>query len=368
VVTLIGGAFTSLPNNAIETVKNGEKLNVKFGIDPTRDRLHLGHFVPLRLLKHLKSRGHKIHLILGTFTAQLGDPSGRDKTRPILSKKVVEKNAEKILEQVCRITGLDVSVHRNHQFMQDIDAGFFVSNIVSQFTVAKMLSRDAFRKRGNNGISLHELMVPLIQGWDSVMIEADVEVGGTDQLFNFQISRELQEKDGQNPQVCLMTPVINGTDGRKMSKSFNNCIFLDEPPEEIFGKVMSISDEVMDQWNPLLSSEICFLSNPMEKKKRLAGDIVKQIHGQDSADKAALHFESKIQKGMPEDVTEVKIGPIIPIIQQIRNCSKSEARRLIKGGAIRVDGIQIKNENVVMGPGSIIKMGKRHWAKIEEQT
>ncbi|MHA2063634.1 MAG: tyrosine--tRNA ligase, partial [Candidatus Thorarchaeota archaeon] len=275
-----GGHFITLPSDAVETVKNGKNLRIKFGIDPTRERLHLGHFVPLRLLKQLQEQGHSIHLILGTFTAQMGDPSGKDKTRPILDEATVKANGEKILEQVERVLHPGFTVHRNHMFFENMNVPFFLTQLTSQFTVAHMMARDGFKKRGQSGVAMHELLTPILQGWDSVMVNADVEIGGTDQLFNFQISRDLQAKQGQTPQVCLMTPIINGTDGRKMSKSLDNCIFLDDAPEEIFGKVMSISDEVMEEWIPLLAdTDLSSIEHPMKKKKMLAANIVRQLHG-----------------------------------------------------------------------------------------
>ena len=303
-------------------------------------------------------------MILGTFTAQMGDPTGRDKARPILSEDEVKANAEKILEQVSRVLQPGFHVHRNHEWFETMNVPFLLARLASNFTVSNMMSRDGFKKRGQSGVSVHELLVPMLQGWDSVVLNADVEIGGTDQLFNFQTARELQAKEGQRPQVCLMTPVINGTDGRKMSKSFGNCIFLDEVPEEIFGKVMSISDEVMDEWIPLLTDGIDE-PHPMKRKKLLAFDIVSQIHGVDAAKTGQSHFESKIQRGNPEDVIEVSETQIINVIQKIRKCSKTVARNLLKSGAVSVDGEKIFDQTLSFESGTVIKVGKRSWGRIK---
>jgi tyrosyl-tRNA synthetase len=369
-MTIFGGRFTSFPDNAMESVQLGRQdfqpKRVKFGIDPTRDRLHLGHFVPLRLLRKLQDMGHEIHLILGTFTAQMGDPSGQDKTRPILSSDQVKENAEKILEQVQRILAPDFHVHRNHEFFQSMPITFFLEEIASEFTVASVMARDGFKKRGGDGVRVHEMLVPMCQAWDSVKVQADIEIGGTDQLFNFQMARRLQETFEQTPQVSLMTPVINGTDGRKMSKSFGNCIFLDDSPEEIFGKVMSISDEVMEEWLPLFHDlPVEWLpEHPMERKKILAGGIVRQVWGLKDAVTAKEHFEKKIQLGIPDDIIEVNSNNILEIVIAARECSKTQARRLIRDGAVSFLGQKkILDEDFIVPNGIAIKIGKRCWAR-----
>lgn len=294
----------------------------------------------------------------------MGDPTGQDKARPILSSEQVKLNAERILEQVSRVLKPGFHVHRNHEWFETMNVPFLLANLASKFTVSNMMSRDGFKKRGQAGVSVHELLVPMLQGWDSVVLNADVEIGGTDQLFNFQTARELQSREGQRPQVCLMTPVINGTDGRKMSKSFGNCIFLDEVPEEIFGKIMSVSDEVMDEWIPLLTNGIDE-SHPMKRKKLLAFDIVSQIHGVDAAKAGQSHFESKIQKGKPADVIEISETQIIDVIQKIRKCSKTVARNLLKSGAVSVDGIKVFDQTISFESGTVIKVGKRSWGRIK---
>lgn len=276
---------------------------VKFGIDPTIDRLHLGHFIPLRLIRKLQKQGHQVTIVLGTFTAQLGDPSGRDSTRPILDEATTKRNAQAIMEQVKKLLPQGFIFCCNDNIHNNMRLPEFMG-LVSKFTLAHLTSRNSFQQRIQNQqpIGMHELLVPLLQGWDSVALHTEIEVGGQDQLFNFQIARQLQELQGQPPQTCLMLPIINGTDGRKMSKSLGNCIFLDEPPRDIFGKVMSIPDTVMDEWFPLLTDREP-LTHPMQSKKRLAYDIVQQLHDQPTADDCLLFFESTVQhKGLPDNI------------------------------------------------------------------
>lgn len=311
---------------------------VKFGIDPTSSRLHLGHLVPLRLVRKMQEEGKSITIVLGTFTSILGDPSGKEKTRPILSKDEVEKNAEIILEQINSILKPGFKVFRNGDLFNSMSVPELMK-IVSNFTVQQIVKRDAFANRMNNDIpiAIHELIVPILQGTDSVELKSEIEIGGTDQLFNFQVARRLQELNGQKPEVCMMVPIINGTDGRKMSKSFGNCIFLDESPEEIFGKCMRISDEVMDEWIPLFQDENKE-SNLMIRKKKLAFDIVNQIWGNSNAEWAQEHFENTIQrKNIPDDIMEISATNILEAVVLIRNCSNKEARRLMTGESVSVD-------------------------------
>jgi len=352
--------FTIFPPNS--DISPSKK--VKFGIDPTFPKLHLGHLVPLRHVRKMQEQGHKITIVLGTFTAQLGDPSGRDKTRPILSADIVKENANNIKAQVNKILHDGFDIFENHTLHNDIRLPEFLS-IISKFTLSHITSRDSFAERIQNkqSIALHELLVPICQGLDSLHLQSEVEIGGQDQLFNFQIARELQINHGDKPQSCIMMPIINGTDGRKMSKSLNNCIFLDEDPNEIFGKVMRISDEVMKEWNPLLSN-INIIDHPMENKKALAHDIVRQLHDKEKADESLAFFEKIIQsKNVPDDVQIVPISDLITIVANIRQCSKTSAKRLIEDGAVRVDG-----EKAVMGQqiisGQTIKIG-RYFGKAE---
>ena len=342
---------------------------MKFGIDPTRDRLHLGHFVPLRLARKLQERGHKLDLILGTMTGRLGDPSGQDKTRPILTDAQAQANADRLLEQVERVLLPGFAVHRNHEFVAAMDVPFFLTRLASRITVANMLSRDGFRKRADAGqpIALHEFLVPLIQGWDSVVVRAEVEIGGTDQLFNFQIARQLQEAEGQTPQRCLMTPVIRGTDGRKMSKSFDNAIWIDEEPSEMFGRIMSVSDDVAEEWLTMLTdiTDSGLLDHPMKRKKALAHDIVRQLHGASEADRAQAHFERTVQrKELPDELPIATQDTLFVMVSVARSESRSKARKLILGGGVRVDGEKVTDPLCMPHVGATIQIGKRLAVKV----
>lgn len=357
-----------LPPDTLERIAASTRpLRVKFGIDPTRDRLHLGHFVPLRVAREMQEQGHDLHLILGTITAALGDPSGQDKTRPILSENEVRQNAEALLKQVEQVLLPGFQVHRNHEFVDAMSVPFFLTRLASKITVANMLSRDGFRRRNDAGqaIALHEFLVPLLQGWDSVEVRAEVEIGGTDQLFNFQVARQLQEAEGQTPQSCVMTPVIRGTDGRKMSKSFNNAIWLDEAPEQMFGKVMSVSDEVAQEWAGLLTSITEFPAHPMKHKKLLAWDIVRQLHGEAAADAAKAHFEASVQRReVPSDLPMVAPAPLVALVAEARGESRSKARKLIQGGGVRIDGEKCQDVEAIPASGSVVRVGKRLFIQV----
>ena len=338
---------------------------VKFGIDPTFPKLHLGHLVPLRIVRKMQDEGKEITIVLGTFTAQMGDPSGKDKTRPILTKDEVESNANHILNQVKNILSPDFSVFRNGDLFNIMTVPSLLQ-IASKFTTTRLLSRNAFQDRMENGssIGLHELIVPILQGTDSVHLKSEIEIGGSDQLFNFQMARELQEIDGQKPEVCVMTPIINGTDGQKMSKSLNNCIFLDEDPKDIFGKCMSVSDETMDEWIELLTDLKDLPDNPMERKKKMSFDILRQIKGEEVAIEALEDFERTIQRGqIPDDIMDIEIDTVINCVSMIRKCSKTQARRLISDGAVSIDGTKI-DDQFELSSGNIIKVGKRSFGKI----
>ena len=357
--------FTVFPENA--DIKPPQR--VKFGIDPTFPRLHLGHFIPLRLVKKLQDQGHHITLVLGSFTAQMGDPSGRDTTRPILSAEEVSDNAKSILKQVQSILAPGFDVFWNHIIHNELQTPVLLRHL-SKFTLSHMLSRNGFEERmnKNNPISMHELIVPILQGLDSVALRSEIEIGGQDQLFNFQIARKLQEDNGQKPQSCLMLPIINGTDGRKMSKSLGNCIFLDESSNDIFGKIMSISDDVMHQWIPLLTdSDIGALPmHPMACKKILAWSIVEQLRGEDEASAAQDFFEQTVQKKeTPDNIQEAVVKTIFEAIIAVRNCSKTEARRLLDGGGVKLDGVQIKEPTTPVFPGSVVQVGKRDHLRVK---
>jgi tyrosyl-tRNA synthetase len=358
---------TTFPANSI--IPDGAR--VKFGIDPTFPRLHLGHLVPLRVVKKFIIKGNPVVIVLGTFTAQLGDPSGKDATRPILTKEEVKDNALTIMNQVRLIMPQGFVFWENGELHNTMELPVFMRE-AAHFTVNHMMSRDAFQKRQENSqpIGLHELLVPICQGLDSVHQKTEVEIGGQDQLFNFQVTRSLQEKHGQKPQICLMCPIIRGTDGQKMSKSLNNCIWLDEEPNEMFGKVMSIPDDVMEEWTPLFRD---FAShgtlgtghpNPMQEKLKLAHTIVEQCHDKTKADDAWSHFQKTVQnKEIPENIEEIKSATLLDAVTKIRKCSKSEARRLLLQKGVSVDGVATI-EDIEVKPGQIIKIGSRTFGKI----
>jgi tyrosyl-tRNA synthetase len=346
--------------------RKGKVLNVKFGIDPTSDKLHLGHLIPLLNIKELKEEGHNIDIVLGTFTAQLGDPSEKDSMRPMLDKKTTTENADSIIKQVRRILGNDIRVHFNHVWFEELNCVDMIE-LLSKFTVKDLLSRDSFQKRIENGnpIGLHELVVPILQGIDSAKLRTDVEIGGTDQLFNFTITREIQKQLGQEPEVCFLSDIINGTDGRKMSKSFGNCIFINDTPVDVFGKTMSISDDTMKDWFKIFMEEPINESKPFEEKKKLASKITEIIWSPGAAEFALQNFESVVQnKEVPEIMPETHIKDIISIIVNTNNCSKSEARRLIRQDSVRVNGIKMNDETAMLNPGDIAKIGKRGFVKI----
>lgn len=318
--------------------------------------------------KDLQKKGHKLHLILGTMTAQLGDPSGKDSTRPILNSEDVISNAKNILDICNNIFEKGLEVHFNHNFFENVSLPIFLTNIASKFTISQLMARDGFRKRESSGnpIGLHELILPILQGWDSVQVDADIEIGGTDQLFNFQISRQLQEGFGQEPEVCIMTPVINGTDGRKMSKSFANCIWVDEEPNDIFGKVMSLSDETSEEWIKIFFDLEIKENHPMARKKILANKIVKLIHNDKAAEVAELYFLNIIQKKeIPDKIDFIDSENLLDAVMKIRGCSKSESRRLAKGGAIKVNDKMEINLDRKLSSGDLIKVGKRNFARIK---
>jgi tyrosyl-tRNA synthetase len=375
-----------------EKIDFSKKLRVKFGIDPTSDKLHLGHLIPLLLVKKLWEEGHSVDIVLGTFTAQLGDPSGKDTMRPILTSEETEANANSITEQLARIFGnpdashpsfKNIQIHRNGDWFGCMNA-IMMTNILSKFTTTQLLARDSFQKRmkENNPIGMHELVVPILQGYDSVFLQSDVEIGGTDQLFNFGISRDMQRLKGQEPEKCILTPIIDGTDGRKMSKSFGNCIFINDTLQDVYGKVMSISDNLMLDWWSLFIEAPIEIKQPMKSKHLLAWTITSLIWGVDGADTAQRHFKQVIQdKKIPNDVVEFLVEPkvftnekmkinLLEVISHVRKCSKTEAKRLVNSGAIRTiteDGIENSlfiDSEVRVIPGTILKVGKRDFVKL----
>jgi tyrosyl-tRNA synthetase len=342
---------------------------VKFGIDPTGPELHLGHLIPMRMVKKLKSDGMEVHIILGSYTAKLGDPSGKSAMRPMLDFATTKSNADKIISQLHRVIGTDITIHYNHEWFDEMTMTDILG-LLSKYTVDFLMSRDAFQKRKSDGgtVGAHEIIVPLLQGIDSVKLKADVEVGGSDQLFNFLLTRDVQEKMGQKPEICLMSPIINGTDGRKMSKSYNNCIYINDTPKDVFGKAMSISDDTMYEWYPIFF-ETHEKKHPMMMKKDLAQKVTDEIWGEGSGLKERESFEEQFQqKKLPTDIKDINAQDLVEFIVSLKKISKSEARRLLAAGAVNIvdeDGSTTKiDPDYKIKIGDIIKVGKRDYGKV----
>jgi tyrosyl-tRNA synthetase len=374
---------TDLKKRLDHAASKGRKLRVKFGMDPSSPDLHVGHAVQLLRLRAMQQAGHQIVLIVGDATAMVGDPSGRNKLRPQLTREEVEKNLVTYQEQAARV--LDMSkteVHRNSEWFDKMRFED-VLRLAGKATVARMLERDTFEKRMEAGeaIGVHEFLYPLMQGWDSVMIRSDVEIGGTDQLFNLLVGRELQEKEGQPPQICLTFPLINGLDGRKMSKSYGNSIGLTESAGEMFGKVMSLGDDVMGAWFRLLTdvpeSEVTALlaGHPRTAKARLGEEIASFFHGRDAGRAASEAFDRQFRdRELPSDIPEVtREWPLegVPLAVLLRDLglapSSSEARRTVEQGGVKLDGeVQRDPKFVVQRPAAplLVQFGKRKYLRV----
>ncbi len=354
-----GAVEILLEEELLRKLRRGKPLRIKAGFDPTAPDLHLGHTVLIQKMKQLQELGHEVIFLIGDFTGMIGDPSGRSETRKQLTRAEVLKNAETYKEQIFKILDPKKTVIEfNSQWIGEMDAVALIE-LSAKYTVARMLEREDFRMRyqKQESISIHEFLYPLIQGYDSVVLKADVELGGTDQRFNLLIGRELQREYGQEPQVILTMPLLEGTDGvNKMSKSINNYIGIHELPEEIFGKIMSISDELMWRYTELLSDRdleeigkirsqvACGSTHPMEIKKSLAFEIVSRFHGRAAAESARDYFETRHQRrSVPKDIRKQFFPPdriwICQLLVDLQFArSKGEARRLIAQGAVKVDG------------------------------
>jgi tyrosyl-tRNA synthetase len=369
-------------NELTKLLKSGKKLRIKEGLDPSAPDIHLGHMVTLRKMRQFQELGHQIVIIVGDWTAQIGDPSGSSTTRPMLTSRQVKENAETYLKQFYKIVDKNKTELR---FQSEWFGKFNLTDVVhltSKFTVAQLLARDDFNKRFNDQkpIAITELLYPLLQAYDSVAIQSDVELGGTDQKFNFLVGRELQSMMGQPPQQIFMTPLLVGTDGvQKMSKSLDNYIGIAEPPEIIYGKTMSIRDDFIITYFELLTDvpaeELAELRkqmesgvNPMSLKKRLAREILLQLYNEKETEKAEAHFEKTVQKKeAPDDILEYTVKNEITIKQLLvetgLTASSSEAVRLIQQGAVTIDGVQIDDFNEMVTHGVTIKVGKRRYLK-----
>jgi len=371
----------------LERLRSGKELKVKLGVDPSRPDLHLGHAVVLRKLREFQNLGHKVVLIIGDFTARIGDPSGRSKIRPMLSADEVRKNAETYSEQAFKILDrTKTELRYNSEWLEKLNFEDVI-RLAAKFTVARMLERDDFAKRLEKGdpLSISELLYPIAQAYDSVMIEADVELGGTDQLFNLIAGRKLQEEFGQKPQIVMTMPLIEGTDGKlKMSKSYGNYVAFNDTPDEMYGKLMSIPDELITKYMRLLTDiEEEMIEdyerkmkegsiNPRDVKMLLAREIVKFFHGEEKAKEAEERFIKIFRlKEMPDEMDEIPIGkdPVKLVDLLYENSvvsSKSEAKRLIVQGGIRVNDERISDINFVLEPKDdvVIRVGKRKFFKL----
>jgi tyrosyl-tRNA synthetase len=365
-------------------LQTGRSLRIKAGFDPTAPDLHLGHTVLINKLRHFQDAGHHIMFLIGDFTGLIGDPTGKNATRPPLSKEQILQNAQTYREQVFRILDPDkTEVCFNSAWFDSLGAAGMIK-LAAQHTVARMLERDDFSKRyaSNQPIAIHEFLYPLCQGYDSVAMKADVELGGTDQKFNLLVGRELQKHYGQSPQCILMMPLLEGLDGvNKMSKSLGNYIGIAEPPQEIFGKLMSISDDLMWRYFNLLSfltsGEIANLKqavadgrNPRDIKVILAQELVERFHSKRDARQALEDFQARFQRGaLPEEMLEISVAAasIPQVLKQAGLVSStSEALRLIEGGGVRIDGDKISDKTLALKAGItvVMQVGKRKFARV----
>ncbi|AOW77549.1 tyrosine--tRNA ligase [Colwellia sp. PAMC 20917] len=379
-----------LESELLEKLKTGKPLKIKAGFDPTAPDLHLGHTVLINKLRQFQQLGHEVIFLIGDFTGMIGDPTGKNVTRKALTREDVLANAETYKEQVFKILDpAKTTVAFNSTWMDKLGAAGMLK-LASRQTVARMMERDDFKKRYTSGqsIAIHEFMYPLVQGWDSVALEADVELGGTDQKFNLLMGRELQKSEGQRPQTVLMMPLLEGLDGvQKMSKSLNNYIGITDSPTEMFGKIMSISDVLMWRYYELLSfkpmeeiagykTNIAEGMNPRDVKIDLAKELIARFHDDTAAEAAHQEFINRFQKGAMPDEIEDKLVKItddsgdIAIANLLKEAglvaSTSDAMRMIKQGAAKIEGEKITDSKlrVASGTTAIYQVGKRKFAKV----
>ena len=369
--------------------ESGQQLVIKAGFDPTAPDLHFGHTVLLNKLRHFQDLGHKVIFLIGDFTGRIGDPSGINKTRPILDAKDLVENAKTYEKQVYKILKKDLTeIKFNSEWCDKLGADGLIG-LASKYNVARMLERDDFNKRftSNKSIAIHEFLYPLVQGYDSVALEVDVECGGTDQKFNLLVGRELQRDYGQEPQVVITVPILEGLDGvKKMSKSLDNYIAIDEDPDDMFGKIMSISDELMWRWFELLSfipeeeisklkSEMDSGKNPRDIKFVLAEELVDRFHNEGDGEKCKDTFLKRFQKGqMPDDIESIQVdieGDSILLVNLLKDAnmiaSVSEGNRLIEQGGIKINSEKVEDQKLEVNKGSenIYQVGKRKFLKIK---
>ena len=390
-LNLIKRGIDELLNEAelISKLKTKKQLVVKAGFDPTAPDLHLGHTVLINKLRHFQQLGHKVVFLIGDFTAMIGDPTGKNKTRPPLDAADIAKNSKTYTKQVFKILDPQLTeVRFNSEWCKKLGAEGIIK-LASQYNLARMLERDDFSKRykSNQSIAIHEFLYPLIQAYDSIVLEADIELGGTDQKFNLLVGRELQRTYNQEPQVVITVPILEGLDGtNKMSKSLGNYVGIDEVPEEMFGKIMSISDELMWRWFDLLSfkssKEIQLLQaeqadgmNPRDIKISLAKEIIARFHDDQAADEAEKNFINQFQKkNIPDNIEELNLNwkedsMLLPNLLKAAGMteSTSEAMRMIKQGGVRIDEEKITDPKhaILKDSIAIYQVGKRKFKKIK---
>ena len=376
-------------DDLVSKLKSKKQLTVKVGFDPTAPDLHLGHTVILNKMRHFQDLGHKVVFLVGDFTGRIGDPSGKNKTRPSLDKEELEKNAKTYSEQVFKILNKDLTdIRFNSEWCEDLGADGII-RLASKYNLGRMLERDDFSKRykANQQIAIHEFLYPLIQAYDSIALNADVEMGGTDQKFNLLVGRELQRAFDQEPQVCITLPILEGLDGtNKMSKSLDNYVGINEAPDEMFGKIMSISDDLMWRWFELLSfkpiNEINELKkevksgvNPRDAKILLAEEIIERFHSKKDAENAKNTFLDRFQKGAkPKDIEtfsislddgDIAIGNLLKESGLVQ--STSEAMRLVKQGAVKINDEKIDDPKLSIEKNQelLVQVGKRRFLKIK---
>jgi len=375
------------------SVRTGQPLRVKLGLDPSAPDIHLGHTVVLHKLRQFQELGHEVHLVIGDFTGRIGDPTGKSETRKQLSEEDVKRNAQTYVQQFSKVLDMErVKLHYNSQWLAPLTFAQVIE-LAAKITVARMLEREDFAKRMQQElpISVHEFFYPLMQGYDSVALRADVELGGTDQKFNLLMGRMLQREYGQEPQVALTMPLLEGLDGvQKMSKSLGNYIGVDEPPSDMYGKAMSIPDELMIKYFELVTDlpgdELARLKadlaegrlHPRDAKMRLAYTIVRMYHGEAAAEEAQRRFVTVFQQGgLPEEIPVVKLDPnqaedgqmwIVALLSALRLVpSNAEARRMIQQGGVRVDGEKVDDidARIPLRDGMVVQVGKRKFAKVQ---
>ena len=383
-----GAAEVIQPDDLEKRIASGKPLRVKVGFDPTAPDLHLGHTVIINAMRRFQQAGHQAIFLIGDFTGMIGDPTGKSATRKPMTESDIRANAETYAEQVFKILDREqTEVRFNSEWFGRMSSADMIS-LASRFTVARMLERDDFEKRyrGGQPIAIHEFLYPLVQGYDSVALKADIEMGGTDQKFNLLVGRQLQSQSNQPSQVVITWPLLEGTDGvQKMSKSLGNYIGITEPADDMFGKLMSISDELMWRYFDLLSfrpgSELAGLRkavaegrNPRDVKFELGVEIVDRFHGTGAGEKAKEAFIARFQQGdLPDDIPEKTLpspgdglGVAAALTASGLTASNSEAFRMIKQGAVRIDGERINNASLTLAPGmtAVIQVGKRRIIKI----